>query len=179
MCGFEPQYSLLEKVGVLLISTLTSLKHAGAAFASRDTLQSVASVCMSSNCKNISALPELWANRLLEEISLDEKVRDSTLRRSTGYALGFLAIMRSEISSKYGSTKLICRNTLESILSFSLPPEDQVKFAFENLKLSGAIAAKPSELFYTSSFGRRRIFIPDSKYEVSRFTFIVFAGSTL
>lgn len=166
--GFEAPYTLVEKVGALLISTLSALKHAGAAFVARDTLQEVAKVCMSISNKDVSALPELWAHRLLEEISLKEKVRDSTLRRSTGYGLGFLAIMRSEISSKPG-VSTICFQVLENILTFSLPPEEQVKLAFEKLQLSDEVAAKPSEFFYSPSTGSRRFFVPNGEYEVSRF----------
>jgi hypothetical protein len=171
--GFEAPYTLVEKVGVLLISTISSLKHAGAAFVARDSLQEVAKVCMSSSNKDVSALPELWARRLLEEISSYEKVRESTLRRSTGYALGFLAIMRSEISSKPGSSTIIPR-VLENILAFSLPPEEEVKLAFERLQLSDEVAAKPSEFFYSpSSTGSRRFFVPNGEYEVSRLTVVV------
>jgi hypothetical protein len=65
---------------------------------------------------------------------------------STGYALGFLAIMRSEISAKPGSSTIIPR-VLEKILTFSLPAEEKAKIAFDKSQLSGEVAAKPSECF--------------------------------
>ena len=103
--GYIARHYLVSKVGQLLISTLTTLKHAGAAFAARDALQQIASNCLSlKNPSDIRSLPDAWSNRLLDEISLNEKVRNSTLRRSTGYALGFLAIMRADVSNKSDSS---------------------------------------------------------------------------
>ena len=73
--GFEAPFGLVEKVGMLLISTLTSLKHAGAAFSARDSLQEIATTCLSSkNSKNgLCLLPDLWVSRLLDEISSNPK----------------------------------------------------------------------------------------------------------
>jgi hypothetical protein len=163
--GFEAPYALVERVGMLLISTLTSVKHAGAAFASRDSLQEISTACMSAeDSKRAKKLPELWVDRLLDEISLIEKVRDSTLRRSTGYALGFLAIMRSEMASKSGPSTL-CPRVLEAIIMLSLPPEEKVKNAFEKLQLPDEVVAKPSTFFHSST-GSRRCFLQERDYEV-------------
>jgi hypothetical protein len=165
--GFRAPTMLVQNVGTLLISTLTSVKHAGAAFAARDSLLEIATACMSpSQDQDIGSLPRVWTKRLLEEISLNEKVRDSTLRRSTGYALGFLAIMRSEMASKSGPSSL-CPWVLENILMYSLPSEEQVRDDFENLHLSSEISSNPAELFSTSSGTSRRFFVPYSEYEVS------------
>ena len=166
--GFEAPFGLVEKVGMLLISTLTSLKHAGAAFSARDSLQEIATTCLSSkNSKNgLCLLPDLWVSRLLDEISSNEKVRDSTLRRSTGFALGFVALMRSETTVKSAGSK-ICPRVLESILRFSLPSEHQIKLAFERLQLSHNSTTEISEFFTASSIGKERSFISDGEYEVS------------
>lgn len=147
-----------------MISTLTTLKHAGAAFAARDSLQAVVASCLSSKDDKIRCLPERWAARLIEEISISEKVRDSTLRRSTGYALGFLAIMRSEIASKKGPN-LICSRVLERLLTFSLPPEEIVKREFEKLELNNADDSISS--FFLESLGQKRSFVRNEDYEVS------------
>ena len=122
---------------MLLISTLVSLKHAGAAFAAHRALQQISLVCFQSRDPILVKLPSSWTNRLLEEISETERVRDSTLRRSTGYALGFLAIMRSEVSSKADSRSL-CAFILSKILRLSLPPKEELHLFFAKLKLSKA-----------------------------------------
>ena len=131
--GFKAPHLLVEQVGMLLISTLTSLKHAGAAFAAHNALQQIASACLSQNLESgTHAIPAIWAKRLLEEMSVSDKVRDSTLRRSTGYALGFLAIMRSEVVARSGPTKL-CSSILANILRLSLPSNSGVQEAFDEL----------------------------------------------
>lgn len=71
-------------------------------------------------------LPQLWADTLLKEISSDETVRDSTLRRSTGYALGLLSCMRSE---NYFPRTLV-PNVLATLLKLSLQPESIIKARF-------------------------------------------------
>ena len=72
----------------------------------------------------------------LDEISLNEKVRNSTLRRSTGYALGFLAMMRADIGNKTG-TATISIPLLQKLLMLSLPPERRVEESLEKLKSFG------------------------------------------
>jgi hypothetical protein len=119
-----------------LISTLTSLKHAGAAFAARDALQQIASFCFNpATPREIRSLPVDWSARLLDEISLTEKVRNSTLRRSTGYALGFMAIMRAEaqITSKSPQTS---KATLVRLLTLALPPNENITEAFAKLGIA-------------------------------------------
>ncbi len=77
---------IISTAGDLLISTLTTLKHQGAAFAAHKALQSFCTRCFKEVHGNeIRQLPYAWSERLLKEISHTEIVRDSTLRRSTGY----------------------------------------------------------------------------------------------
>jgi len=120
---------LVTTAGSLLISTLTSLKHQGAAFAAHRALQELSEAChaYSSNAASNSLgndsivnLPLSWARRLLHEISSTEIVRDSTLRRSTGYALGFLSVMRSEPPPNI-APRSICPFVLANIIRLSLP----------------------------------------------------------
>ena len=132
--GYLARHSLVSKVGQLLLSTLTTLKHAGAAFAARDSLQLIAIDCLSpKNSPEIRFLPDAWSRRLIDEISLNEKVRNSTLRRSTGYALGFLAMMRADIGNKTGAAT-ISIPLLQKLLMLSLPPERRVEESLEKLK---------------------------------------------
>lgn len=86
--GHNASASLLDNCATLLINTLTSLKHVGAAFAAHSAVEAITQLCFRS-CHDslIEQLPKSWAQRLLRETELD-RVRDSTLRRSTGYALG-------------------------------------------------------------------------------------------
>lgn len=109
---------LMSTAGNLLINTLTSLKHQGAAFASHKALQKLCAICYSTSANNeIRSLPNMWSQRFLQEISATERVRDSTLRRSTGYGLGFLSILRSE----QVSPRFMCPLVLGNIIRLSLP----------------------------------------------------------
>jgi hypothetical protein len=165
MEGYRAPDDAFVKAGALLISTLTTLKHAGAAFAARDSLQEVVAVCLAAkNSEYLQRLPDAWANRLIHEISMSDKVRDSTLRRSTGYALGFVAIMRSEIASKRGPTG-ICFRILDQLLTFSLPPADQVRSALEQLDLGDT--KNSTDPFLRLSSGQKRTLVRDEQYEVS------------
>lgn len=129
----------LSRAGSDLISTLISLKHAGAAFAAHRALQRLAEFCFDSIDPKIGKLPSVWTRRLLEEISEVERVRDSTLRRSTGFALGFLAIMRSEVASK-ADQQTLCPFVLAELLKLSLPPSQRILDYFEKIKLSRAFS---------------------------------------
>lgn len=132
---FVASEALFNKAGMLLISTLTSLKHAGAAFAAHRALQQISEFCFSSTDSVVAKLPVRWAQRLVSEMSEAEKVRDSTLRRSTGLALGFLAIMRSEMSSK-ADPRTVCHYILSNILKLSLPPKQELGLFLKSLELS-------------------------------------------
>lgn len=83
----------------------------------------------------IRSLPAEWASRLLDEISLTEKVRNSTLRRSTGYALGFMAILRAETQTK-SSTTSFSKSILGRLVTLSLPPEELIEEAFARLGIA-------------------------------------------
>lgn len=163
--GYRAQFDDFERIGALLISTLTTLKHAGAAFAARDSLQVVVAVAMGAAYdERIRELPTGWAKRLIAEISTSDKVRDSTLRRSTGYGLGFLAIMRSELSRKQGPPK-ISNHIIDTLLSLSLPPEERIKLMFQHFNLNDTQADVSS--FFQLSTGQGSSFLSDAKYEVS------------
>ena len=122
--GFNPSLDLSNLSGTLLISTLTSLKHTGAAFAAHSALQKIVKSALTR--KDSKALPLQWVNRLVREILSTEKIRDSTLRRSTGYALGFLAVMRSEISLR-PVPRSICTKIMHKILISTLPERSRLE----------------------------------------------------
>ena len=126
--GFNPSPELVETCGSLFISTLISLKHAGAAFAARDALQEIARMCLLSKDGELQKIPERWINRLLDEIGSADKVRDSTLRRSTGYALGFVALMRAALASR-SIFATLCDRILRQLIRCSLPAETELKNA--------------------------------------------------
>ena len=157
----------MSKVGQLLISTLTTLKHAGAAFAARDALQQIALNCLNlKNPSDIRSLPGAWSHRLVDEISLNEKVRNSTLRRSTGYALGFLAIMRADVSNKSGSST-ISIPLLERLLMLSLPPKERIEESLAKLRIFQSEIDRSKIFVYASNSTLKRPYILDSQYEVS------------
>ncbi|GAX27172.1 hypothetical protein FisN_13Lh277 [Fistulifera solaris] len=133
--GYRAPASLLDSCATLLINTLTSLKHVGAAYAAHHAVEALAQVCFrNEHDHDISQLPKLWTHRLLNETKLD-RIRDSTLRRSTGYALGFLAIMRTEIASG-PHVHTLCKHVLSSILQLSLPSRDKMVAFTKTIGLS-------------------------------------------
>lgn len=171
--GYQARFDAFERIGALLISTLTTLKHAGAAFAARDSLQVVVAVALDATYdEKILDLPLLWSKRLIEEISTSDKVRDSTLRRSTGYALGFLAIMRSELSRKQGLPN-ISNHVLDTLLTLSLPSEERIKIMFQELNLDDTKASVNS--FFQLSSGAGPSFLADDNYEVGSIALPLFS----
>lgn len=151
---YDPVYvpgDIIENAGKLLITTMTALKHQGAAFAAQKSLQQISNHCNSKLSASIlRAFPSEWSDRLLSEISSLEKVRDSTLRRSTGYGLGFLALMRPELSVK-GSPRILCPRILSSLVLVSLPP----KFRIEEHMSKLGLAQDVSSLFSNTLRSRR------------------------
>jgi hypothetical protein len=86
---YRAPVELVDTTGMLLISTLTSLKHTGAVFAAHRAIQKIATRCLGDDGDStLQQLPAQWTKRLLDEVSEVDRVRHSTLRRSTGYALG-------------------------------------------------------------------------------------------
>ena len=158
---------MVSKVGQLLLSTLTTLKHAGAAFAARDALQQIAMSCLNpKKSSDLCSLPDDWSRRLIDEISLNEKVRNSTLRRSTGYALGFLAIMRADVGNKSASSALSIP-LLQKLLMLSLPPAQRIKESLAKLKIFDHQADGSKVFVYASNSNMDQPYVPDSQYEVS------------
>jgi hypothetical protein len=124
--GYRIDASLVDRTGMLLISTLTSLKHTGAAFAAHHAIQSIAQLCLDKSKSELQHLPARWMGRLLAEVSQVDKVLHSTLRRSTGYALGFTSIMRADVSSR-AAPRSFCFHVLLRIVTLSLPPKRQLQ----------------------------------------------------
>lgn len=163
---FDASPDLVQKFGTLLISTLTSLKHAGAAFSARDSLQEIAIACIRSNKEELQSIPEKWIDRLLDEMCSVERVRDSTLRRSTGYALGFLALMRSELAIR-SSVSMMCSRVLTRLVAYSLPAENQLKSTLSGLNVLRKGRQCVASVFYSSTFDTgANLLLPDSRYEV-------------
>lgn len=159
---YNANYDLVAKVGQLLLSTLTTLKHAGAAFAARDALQAIATAILivESQTEN-QVLPSEWSSCLMDEVSLQERVRNSTLRRSTGYALGFVAIMRAEVEATTNS-RAICQSILMNLLRLSLPSERRFAEAFARLGLGDKSAGT---FVFAASTGSHACVL-DDQYEV-------------
>jgi Putative death-receptor fusion protein (DUF2428) len=149
-------HSTVRRAGQLLITTMTSLKHQGAAFAAQKALQQVAAHCASRHAVlELRELPIQWSERLMCEISKDDKVRDSTLRRSTGYALGFLALMRSEITLKV-FPKQLCPSILASLVTLSLPSRSILHQQLKDFKLHCPDSAEFLFSDLLNSFLRKR-----------------------
>ncbi len=163
--GFQPSPPLVQKCGALLISTLTSLKHAGAAFAARDSLEGITQMCLRSEDELLRKIPQGWVDRLLGEMCSAEKVRDSTLRRSTGYALGVLALMRSELMTRTARSSL-CDHILRCLVAYSLPAERDLQVAMSTLNYVPDEENGFSGVFSFCNGSDGGVVLPDSEYEV-------------
>jgi hypothetical protein len=132
---FNVSSSYYDESGRLLISTLTSLKHTGAAFAAHRALQTIAQSCFQAERdRRLFLYPETWVTRILDETLCAEKIRDSTLRRSTGYSLGVLSIMRAEILTH--PQHLLCRSILTKIVGLCLPSKSQYDLLTATINLN-------------------------------------------
>jgi hypothetical protein len=148
---FRPSLRLVERAGSLLIGTLTTLKHQGAAFAAHRALQKIVSFCFDTSFDDSFVhLPLSWTKLLMREISGIGKVRDSTLRRSTGYALAFLSIMRSEPPMAV-APKTLCPEILAAIVQMSMPPEEDLRTRIDRLSLRPDFDGCSSSFYYKST----------------------------
>jgi Putative death-receptor fusion protein (DUF2428) len=120
MKGVLADAASMDEAGRLLISTQITVKHMGAAFAAHKALQRLSQTCFDSDDMTLELLPQTWIRALLRRVYGEENHRNSTLRRSTGYALGFLALMRSEVASQRSAVPL-SREALHNLLTTSLP----------------------------------------------------------
>ena len=109
---------IVNETGLMLLRTLSSVKHTGAAHASNRALQALAAMCFSSIDSGLSSLPRSWSDRLLDEIAGRTKTKDSTLRRSTGFSLGLCAIMKAEMTVP---SRDVSTQVLERLLHLAVP----------------------------------------------------------
>ena len=149
--------------GKLLLRTLSSLKHQGAAFAAHKSLEQICVVCMQSNLT--MSMPLEWALYLLREISAKEEVRDSTLRRSTGIALGFLSVMRSEPPSTI-APRTTCPFVLSNLIRLSLPPKSEVESKFKKVSLGLADTSFVFPKILNQSHDLKSVFVGDEEYKI-------------
>jgi hypothetical protein len=120
-------------------------------------------MCYSSSTSSeseIRFLPSQWSDKLLKEIISIETVRDSTLRRSTGYGLGFLSILRSEQISP----RFLFPHILGNILMITLPPESVMKEQMQRWD-----ASEHDIFIFTKCINssERGCFVDNKDYEVS------------
>jgi len=141
---------IIANAGILLLKTLTSMKHQGTSFTAHESLQQICDACFCSQREELSELPlQFMKDFLFREITrIEEIVHDSTLRRSTGYALGFLCIMRSLSSSKKKERQNIITSTLAKLVKLSLPTNHEKSFFIYPKHLASA----PDEINEQTSF---------------------------
>jgi hypothetical protein len=115
---------------------LLTLKHQGGAHAAHRALEDICGLCFSdgntpsqlqidkANCESmhgsIQSLPIQWAQIILTEISALETIRDSTLRRSTGFALGILSVLK-------GAPGQLVSDTIKKLLVISDERNDDIR----------------------------------------------------
>ena len=152
-----PPPATIEDAGSLLIRTLVSLKHQGAAYAAHNALERISSTC--NTWSDLDSFPEVWAHSILQEISSKETVRDSTLRRSTGFALGILSLLRSQLS-RAGE---LCQRIIAQIIRYSLPPDAEMKKQIQQWNISYDDAKRNFE--FSSRVSSESTFVDGKNFE--------------
>ena len=155
-----PPSNLVTKTGEILIRALLTLKHQGGVFAAHKALQSISESCCTQFAKDstIQGLPSQWLRVITSEIQ--EKVRNSTLRRSTGYSLGVLSMLRTE-----PIPKILCPLALASLVRLSLPSASTIEALFS------ALSCDPTCFVFLTKGNREdptTAFVSDKMYEVSQ-----------
>uniref|UniRef100_K3WBV9 Uncharacterized protein n=1 Tax=Globisporangium ultimum (strain ATCC 200006 / CBS 805.95 / DAOM BR144) TaxID=431595 RepID=K3WBV9_GLOUD len=87
---------MAKQGGEMLLNSLFELKHKGAVAMAYQAFEGVCRSFLANSEKNpvIGGLPQLWADRLLDRLEKSEQ--HFILRRSSGFAFSFVAILRSE-----------------------------------------------------------------------------------
>ena len=98
----------------------------------------------------------------MKEMCSNRTVRDSTLRRSTGYALGFQAMMRSDFANKVNGSEL-CIQIMKSLIAYSLPTASELKKTIVSLDCLRD-SQQVSSLFSCGN-DSDQIFLPDTAYD--------------
>ncbi|CAN0161291.1 unnamed protein product [Ectocarpus sp. 6 AP-2014] len=85
-------------IGETLLETLLSLKHMGCVASAQAALQTVCEAMLHGGRRNapLARLPSLWLDQLLGQVAGEKQ--EFVLRRSTGLAFTFMAILRAEPS---------------------------------------------------------------------------------
>lgn len=85
-----------QQYGEMILNSLFELKHKGAVAMAYQSFEGICRSFLAHGEKNlvIGNLPSLWADRLLERLQKAEQ--HFILRRSSGFAFSFVAILRSE-----------------------------------------------------------------------------------
>ncbi|CAM9242712.1 unnamed protein product [Ectocarpus sp. 4 AP-2014] len=83
-------------IGETLLKTLLSLKHMGCVASAQAALQTVCEAMLHGGRRNapLARLPSLWLDQLLGQLAGEKQ--EFVLRRSTGLAFTFMAILRAE-----------------------------------------------------------------------------------
>jgi hypothetical protein len=86
----------VQRAGETLLNSLFELKHKGAVAMAYQSFEGICRTLLIHSEENplLGALPSKWANQLLERLEKSEQ--HFILRRSSGFAYSFVAILRSE-----------------------------------------------------------------------------------
>jgi hypothetical protein len=84
----------IEATGRLLLRSLLTLKHVGSIFACSEALQSICTKLHQTK-GDVNQFPSMWLNTLLTRLT-GASAAQFILRRSAGFSLAFVAILRSE-----------------------------------------------------------------------------------
>jgi len=122
----DDDYELVDSAGAILLTTLQTLKHMGVAFSCQKALQKISEFCFSAD--KLSNLPGKWSEKLVDSISNKLTVHESTLRRSSGYAFGFLSILGALAKSKKVVTaSVMFPKVLRVLIKLALPSASEME----------------------------------------------------
>ncbi|CAM9200948.1 unnamed protein product [Ectocarpus sp. 13 AM-2016] len=111
-------------IGETLLETLLSLKHMGCVASAQAALQTVCETVLHGGRRNapLTRLPSLWLDQLLGQLAGEKQ--EFVLRRSTGLAFTFMAILRAEPRSV---EPVLLPRSMGHLLAMAKAHEDQSK----------------------------------------------------
>ncbi|DAZ94873.1 TPA: hypothetical protein N0F65_008175 [Lagenidium giganteum] len=113
-----------ERAGETLLNSLFELKHKGAIATAYQAFEGICKSFLAHGERNahIGSLPAKWADRLLDRLERSEQ--HFILRRSSGFAFSFVAILRAEPRN---SAAIILPKVMNTLLRLASQDTDEVQ----------------------------------------------------
>ncbi|KAJ0394271.1 hypothetical protein P43SY_000572 [Pythium insidiosum] len=120
---------LAQAGGEMLLNSLFELKHKGAVATAYESFEGICKSLLAHGERNamLGRLPSVWAERLLERLERSEQ--QFILRRSSGFAYSFVAILRAEPRN---TAALILPRVMSNLLRLASQDTDALALTHQN-----------------------------------------------